>query len=166
MISLSQVQLLEQKVESAILKINALTEENRNLREKFVSISAEHRSIKEKMDDLELENLSLQDKCANVMAERDAFHEKCAAAETANMSLQAKIDEFQANQSRIEQGILNALHKLDSVENTIIETVGFDEADIEAADLLPEEENAAPDPPATNDAAEAEKNSEMEFDIF
>jgi chromosome segregation ATPase len=81
MISLSQIQLLEQKIESAIIKIAALTDENNKLHAQYDSARAE------------------------------------------NTSLQNKLNEFQSNQSRIEQGILNALHRLETVENTIIETV-------------------------------------------
>jgi chromosome segregation ATPase len=80
MITLSQMQLLEQKIESAIAKISALSDENNMLRASCDSIKSE------------------------------------------NDSLVAKLDEFQANQSKIEQGILKALQRLEFVENTIVET--------------------------------------------
>jgi predicted nuclease with TOPRIM domain len=81
MVSLSQIQLLEQKIESAITKIGTLTEENKKLTEQYESTKAE------------------------------------------NTNLVNKLNELQSNQGRIEQGILNALHRLETVENTIIETV-------------------------------------------
>jgi hypothetical protein len=136
------MQLLEQKIESAISKILALSTENKSLQSQCGILESEKvtlqqraaamaeevrsaRSLKEKCDGLERENLSLKDRASALESEKASIKERCSALEGSNRSLQARLNEFQMNQGRIEQGILNALNKLDAVENTIIETVGL-----------------------------------------
>ena len=80
MISLDQVQLLEQKVGSAVEKITQLSAENAALRTKRA----------------ELQN-----------------------------ALDAKTEQFtsfQSDQNKIEEGILSALDRLNTVENTVLES--------------------------------------------
>jgi chromosome segregation ATPase len=123
MISLSQIQLLEQKIESAIDKIAALTDENKKLQVQYDSARAE------------------------------------------TISLQNKLNEFQSNQSRIEQGILNALHRLETVENTIIETVREPEP---TRDASHEAQSVPPEPatPASFAPAQPSDAASGQFDIF
>lgn len=78
MITLDQVQMLEKKVETIVLKMN----------------------------DLQKQNSSLQEKNRNLIEE--------------NSILKQKISSFEADQNRIEQGILNALDRLNSMENSVL----------------------------------------------
>lgn len=77
MISLDQVLLLEEKVESAVAKI------------------------------------------AQLNAENAALRSKCAELTNALSAKTEQFSNFQSDQGKIEAGILKALERLDSVENTI-----------------------------------------------
>lgn len=78
MISIDQIMLLQQKVESAVQKIAQLKEEN----------------------------AALRNKCSELT---NALSEKSELLST-----------FEADEKRIEDGILKALNKLDSVENSLL----------------------------------------------
>jgi len=78
MLSLDQIQLVQQKVEKVIAKINMLEQENAKL------ISQNNELIKQ------------------------------------NNELNAKISSFETDQSKIEQGLLHALERLNSVENSVL----------------------------------------------
>lgn len=78
MLSLEQIQLVQQKVEKVIAKINSLEEEKAKL------ISQNDELIKE------------------------------------NNELKSKISSFETDQSKIEQGLLHALERLNSVENSVL----------------------------------------------
>ena len=80
MISLDQVQLLEQKVGSAVEKITQLS----------------------------AENAALRTKCAELQNALDAKTEQFTS--------------FQSDQNKIEEGILSALDRLNTVENTVLES--------------------------------------------
>ena len=80
MISLDQIQLLGKKVESALIRIVELQNEN-----------------------AELQN-------------------KCAELETRNSELSRLVADFEQNQNTIEQGILSVLDRLNSIENTVLQT--------------------------------------------
>ncbi|WP_062327498.1 hypothetical protein [Treponema endosymbiont of Eucomonympha sp.] len=80
MITLNQIQLLDQKVELAVTKISALVEENKKL----------------------------QTDCECLNAEKEVLHRKIA--------------EYQDNQTQIEQSLLHALERL--------ETIGCAETDL------------------------------------
>jgi FtsZ-binding cell division protein ZapB len=80
MISLDQVQLLEQKVGSAV----------------------------EKITQLNAENSALRAKCAELQSALDAKSEQ--------------FNSFQSDQNKIEEGILSALDRLNTVENTVLES--------------------------------------------
>lgn len=84
MISLDQVQLLEQKVESAVERITQLNAEN------------------------------------------DALRSKCAELTNALSVKSEQFSSFQADQNKIEEGILNALDRLNTVENTVLESASGD----------------------------------------
>ncbi|WP_059370817.1 hypothetical protein [Treponema endosymbiont of Eucomonympha sp.] len=73
MITLNQIQLLDQKVELAVTKISVLVEENKKL----------------------------QTDCEYLKAEKEVLHRKIA--------------EYQGNQTQIEQSLLHALERLETV---------------------------------------------------
>jgi len=78
MISLENVVLLEQKVESAVAKIQQL------------------------------------------QAENDALRSKCSELTNALSAKSEQLDTFALDQNRIESGILKALNRLNSIENTVL----------------------------------------------
>lgn len=82
MISLDQVYLLEQKVESAVEKIQQL------------------------------------------QAENDALRKKCSELTNALSSKTEQLSTFENDQTQIENGIRKALDRLNSIENTVLKTVG------------------------------------------
>ena len=92
MISLDQVQLLEQKVGSAV----------------------------EKITQLNAENSALRAKCAELQSALDAKSEQ--------------FNSFQSDQNKIEEGILSALDRLNTVENTVLESAGGEGSSDESVD--------------------------------
>ena len=89
MISLDQVQLLDKKVATMVAKMNEIQRQNAQLRSQLKDYAS-------KNQDLIAKNESLN---------------------AANQVLQQKISTFTTDQVQIEQGILNALEKLNSMEN-------------------------------------------------
>ena len=89
MISLDQVQLLDKKVATMVAKVSELQRANAQLR-------AQLKDYASKNQDLIAKNESLN---------------------AANQVLQQKISTFASDQVKIEEGILNALEKLNSMEN-------------------------------------------------
>ena len=83
MISLDQVLLLEEKVESAVQKIAQLNQEN------------------------------------------DALRTKCAELTKALSEKTEQLSSFITDQSKIEEGILKALERLNSVENSVLKTASL-----------------------------------------
>ena len=92
MISLDQVQLLEQKVGSAVEKITQLS----------------------------AENAALRTKCAELQNALDAKSEQ--------------FNSFQSDQNKIEEGILSALDRLNTVENTVLESANAENSSDGAVD--------------------------------
>ena len=84
MITLDQVLTLEQKVESAVVKIQQL------------------------------------------QAENDALRKQCAELTNALSSKSEQLSSFESNQSQIESGILNALDRLNQIENSVLKVAGQD----------------------------------------
>lgn len=82
MISLDQVLLLEQKVESAVAKI------------------------------------------AQLQAENDALRSRCSELTNALSSKSEQLSSFESDQNKIESGILKALDKLNSIENSVLKAGG------------------------------------------
>ena len=82
MISLDQVLLLQQKVESAVQKI------------------------------------------AQLNAENDALRTKCSELTNALSAKTEQVSAFEADQHKIEEGILKALDRLNTVENSVLKAVG------------------------------------------
>ena len=91
MISLSQVRLLEQKVENAVTKILQLQKENAELRE------------------------------------------KCELYESKTNKLAEQVSIFEADQTKIEEGIVSVLNKLNSVEDSIKSTQESDYASLKSS---------------------------------
>ena len=85
MVTLDQVELLEQKVESAVAKIQSLTAENKQLQ-----------------------------------TENDALRNKCSELSNALSAKSEQLSFFEQNQSQVESGILNALNRLNSIENQVL----------------------------------------------
>lgn len=92
MVSLDQVLLLEQKVESAVAKI------------------------------------------AQLQAENDALRSKCSELTNALSSKSEQLSSFESDQNKIESGILKALDRLNSIENSVLRAAG----------QVPPSTNAAP----------------------
>lgn len=84
MITLDQVLTLEQKVESAVVKIQQL------------------------------------------QAENDALRKQCAELTNALSSKSEQLSSFESNQNQIESGILNALDRLNQIENSVLKVAGQD----------------------------------------
>lgn len=82
MISLDQVLLLEQKVESAVAKI------------------------------------------AQLQAENDALRSRCSELTNALSSKSEQLSSFESDQNKIENGILKALDRLNSIENSVLRAAG------------------------------------------
>ena len=82
MISLDQVLLLQQKVESAVAKI------------------------------------------AQLQAENDALRSKCSELTNALSSKSEQLSTIELDQDKIESGIKNALNRLSSIENSVLNAVG------------------------------------------
>ncbi len=141
MISLDQVLLLEQKVESAVEKITQL------------------------------------------QAENDALRSKCSELTNALSSKTEQLSSFEQDQGRIENGILKALDRLNSIENSVLKA-GSESASAavkpaaekeqpKQAVEVPHTQNAASAAPVQNiprtpAAGTEEKKSESsgQFDIF
>ena len=121
MISLSQVRLLEQKVENAVTKILQLQKENAELRE------------------------------------------KCELYESKTNKLAEQVSIFEADQTKIEEGIVSVLNKLNSVEDSIKSTQESDYASLKSsADEVFENsaEDSSLNPPQNN--SEFDKNHSEE----
>src|SRR5574344_1451569 len=89
MISLDQVLLLQEKVETAVEKIGKLTGENTQLK-----------------------------------SENDALRSKCAELTKALSENTELVSTLEQQQGQIEQGILSALNRLDTVENAVLNGAG------------------------------------------
>jgi predicted nuclease with TOPRIM domain len=141
MISLDQVLLLEQKVESAVGKISQL------------------------------------------QAENDALRSKCSELTNALSSKTEQLSSFEQDQSRIENGILKALDRLNSIENSVLKagpgsapsaekTAGEKEQHESAAEAVHIQHTASASPVQntvrTSAPGTEEKKSESsgQFDIF
>ena len=133
MITLDQVLLLQEKVESAVAKI------------------------------------------AQLKAENDALRSKCAELTNALSAKTEQFSTFEADQSKIEHGILQALERLNAVENAVVQAAGAGEAPAapQPAEAAAGEEQAAagesalqPDyaeqAPTATDAVEAQAPVQQE----
>ena len=103
MISLDQVLLLEEKVESAVEKIQQLEAEN------------------------------------------DALRSKCSELTNALSAKTEQLKAYESEQSKIESGIIKAIDRLNSIENTVLKAAGQPAAKPEPQ--APAEPAVPPEPP-------------------
>ena len=111
MISLDNVILLEQKVESAVAKIQQL------------------------------------------QAENDALRKKCSELTNALSAKSEQLDTFTLDQNRIESGILKALNRLNSIENSVLNAASSAAAAAQVAAVKPQttvQSSPAPKAPVQN----------------
>lgn len=59
-----------------------------------------------------------------LQAENDALHKKCAELTNALSSKSEQLSSFESNQDQIESGILNALDRLNQIENSVLKVAG------------------------------------------
>jgi len=116
---------------------------------------------------------------AQLNTENDALRRKCAELTNALSEKTELLSTFESDQSRIEEGILNALDRLNSVENSVLKATGSVHT-APSADIAtgmgnrPVETETASDatiqqqepliPPETNQKPVADTNGQ--FDIF
>ena len=108
MISLDQVLLLEEKVESAVQKIAQLNQEN------------------------------------------DALRMKCSELTKALSEKTEQLSSFSSDQNKIEEGILKALERLNSVEHSVLKAAALNQ---QIQQQSPVVENTAPAPQTTQPAS-------------
>ena len=117
MISLEQILLLENKVESAVAKI------------------------------------------AQLQAENDALRTKCSELTNALSAKSEQLSNFENDQNKIESGILKALDRLSSIENTVLQAV-----QTSSVNAVPENQNhfenpSSPEEEKTTNSTSSEENS-------
>ena len=134
MISLDQVLLLEEKVESAVEKIQQLEAEN------------------------------------------DALRSKCSELTNALSAKTEQLKAYESEQSKIESGIIKAIDRLNSIENTVLKAAGQPgpsqssaSEELMAKQAAPAATPATPEPAATTPAAPQPSQApqavkEMNFD--
>ena len=133
MISLDQVLLLEEKVESAVEKIQQLEAEN------------------------------------------DALRSKCSELTNALSAKTEQLKAYESEQSKIESGIIKAIDRLNSIENTVLKAAGQPgpsqssaSEELMAKQAAPAATPATPEPaaatPAAPEPAAPQAVKEMNFD--
>ena len=126
MISLDQVLLLEEKVESAVAKIQQLEAEN------------------------------------------DALRNKCSELTNALSAKSEQLKAYESDQQKIESGIIKAIDRLNSIENSVLKGAGATAAAAPvaapAAAKKPEPVQQAPAKPEPAPAPEAPVEPQMNFD--
>ena len=68
----------------------------------------------------------LEGQVEQLKSDNDALHSKCAELTKAVAEKTELVSSLEANQGKIEEGILNALTRLDSVENSILNSLDGD----------------------------------------
>ena len=126
MISLEQVLLLEQKVESAVEKIQQLEAEN------------------------------------------DALRNKCSELTNALSAKSEQLKAYESDQQKIESGIIKAIDRLNSIENSVLKAAGTTAAAVAAKPAeppVPPEPQVPPVPPVPPVPEEpAPEVTQMDFD--
>ncbi len=146
MISLEQVRALEDRVEKAVAYIASLREEGTELRRRlaesqsFIDAAADELAAAEektaaaekRADAVEELRLAEAQAVAGRVREFESrlndMAERVAAAETRAAELGARAEEYRKDQSKIEEGIVHALRKLDSFEDLVLSTASPAEA--------------------------------------
>lgn len=121
MISLDQILLLQQKVESAVGKISQL------------------------------------------QAENDALSAKCSELTESLARKTEQLSQFERDQNKIEGGILKALEKLNTIENSILNATEKNVPEMPETAATRTEQETEPATVAQRDQA---ANPNSEFDIF
>ena len=121
MISLEQVLLLEQKVESAVEKIQQLEAEN------------------------------------------DALRNKCSELTNALSAKSEQLKAYESDQQKIESGIIKAIDRLNSIENSVLKAAGTTAA-AATVEKKPEPVQQAPAKAEPAPAPEAPVEPQMNFD--
>lgn len=103
MINFDQLQLLQEKVETAVRKITDLNKQVADLKDENSQIAS---TFESEISQLKEENAALRSRCEELT---NALSDKTEL-----------VSNLQADQSKIEESILSALNKLDTVENTIL----------------------------------------------
>ncbi|MCR5723971.1 MAG: cell division protein ZapB [Treponema sp.] len=90
-------------------------------------------------------------KIAQLKAENDALRSKCAELTNALSAKTEQFSTFEADQSRIEHGILQALERLNAVENEVLGNAGVEASSAMPAvsTEMPQEEFEEPAAPET-----------------
>lgn len=169
MISLEQVHALEARVEKAVSYIASLRSENAQLRDR---LEEDKSFIDEAAVELEAAE-SARDAAQTRVAELES---RLAEAEAKTAELAGRIDEYRRDQSRIEEGIVHALEKLDSFEDLVLgqTPVRSEPPDREAVASQPASKAdapAAPVGPAPQEESQAAEGGEKtedeaQLDIF
>ncbi|HTX72680.1 MAG TPA: hypothetical protein VMC79_07615 [Rectinemataceae bacterium] len=166
MISLEQVHSLEERVERAVGLIAALRAENAALRGRVDEVTAVIDGAAAELEAAEAARGSAEARVVEL--ERRVGEAESKAAELA-----ARIEDYRRDQTKIEEGILKALDKLDSFEDLLVEGV----PPTEGASSSKAEESAPHAPPARasakprpesgpGEAAVDRPASDSELDIF
>ena len=120
MISLDQVLLLKKKVEAAVEKIVSLEAKLKDS-EKKLEESNECLKNAENTKDENLEKIQiLETKNQELKKENDALRSRCAELTNALSNKTELVSNLEVVQGKIEAEILNALNKLDIVENSVL----------------------------------------------
>lgn len=77
-------------------------------------------------------------KIAQLQAENDALRKSCAELTNALSAKSEQLSSFEQDQSRIENGIIKALDRLNSIENAVLEAAG-QESSAQTKTAAPEE---------------------------
>ncbi|MDP3176908.1 MAG: hypothetical protein Q8M76_03320 [Spirochaetaceae bacterium] len=134
MLTLEQVRALEARVEKAVAYIGGLREENASLKAQLAEERAFIDEAAKELDAAETKAASAEEKAAaaeaglaeasasRVMLEKRAteLSARASSAETRVAELAAFVEDFRRDQSRIEEGIVHALEKLDAFEDLIL----------------------------------------------
>ena len=108
---------------------------------------------------------SAVEKISALQAENDALRTKCAELSQSLSHKSEQLSAFEKDQSKIENGILKALDRLNAIENTILNA-----ADPAAAasgeSAAPAKARTAPPPASPHTGADAAPAPNGEFDIF
>jgi len=123
MISLDQILLLEQKVESAVEKIQQLEAEN------------------------------------------DALRNKCSELTNALSAKTEQLTSYESEQKKIETGIIKAIDRLNSIENSVLKAAGQNVEQAapleEAPAKIPPTEQAAPAPQTEPEKAQPQETAQV-----
>lgn len=91
-------------------------------------------------------------KIAQLQAENDALRKSCAELTNALSAKSEQLSSFEQDQSRIENGIIKALDRLNSIENAVLEAAG-QESSAQTKTAAPEEQPVPQGQPAQQNTA-------------